>query len=379
MNRTNIINILIEKINGNNYLEIGVCSGENFNNIKCKHKVSVDPNVNSPASIHLTSDEFFKTNTENFDVIFIDGLHHSEQVYRDIINSLNVLSPNGYIVCHDINPEKEEHQIIPFTGGIWNGDCWKAFVSLRQERNDLGMYVVNTDYGCGIIQKGTQEPLKINEELNWNNFNNNRKKWLNLISIQEFYETFDIKFTLNDLLISFIHNPNNSENNFLLALYYHNIGQTASALSYYLRTAERTDDKLFQYECLIKASMCFDEQGCRNFTVKGLLQHAVSILPKRPEAYYLLSRFYEKENDIKSWKDAYMIASIGEQVSDFNCKSLRTEINYPGKYGILFQKAVASWWCGLCDESRDIFNDLLNNYKLDENHRQAILDNMKRL
>lgn len=351
MKRTDIINILIEKINGNNYLEIGVCSGENFNNIKCKHKVSVDPNVNSPATIHLTSDEFFKTNKENFDVIFIDGLHHSQQVYRDIINSLNVLSPNGYIVCHDINPEKEEHQIIPFTSGVWNGDCWKAFVSLRQERNDLGMYVVNTDYGCGIIQKGTQESLKINEELNWNNFNINRKKWLNLISIQEFYETFDIKFTLNDLLISFIHNPNNSENNFLLALYYHSIGQTASALSYYLRTAERTDDKLFQYECLIKASMCFDEQGCRSSTVKGLLQHAVSILPKRPEAYYLLSRFYEKENDIKSWKDSYMIASIGEQVSDFNCKSLRTEINYPGKYGILFQKAVASWWCGLCDES----------------------------
>lgn len=379
MKRTDIINILIEKINGNNYLEIGVCSGENFNNIKCKHKVSVDPNVNSPATIHLTSDEFFKTNKENFDVIFIDGLHHSQQVYRDIINSLNVLSPNGYIVCHDINPEKEEHQIIPFTSGVWNGDCWKAFVSLRQERNDLGMYVVNTDYGCGIIQKGTQESLKINEELNWNNFNINRKKWLNLISIQEFYETFDIKFTLNDLLISFIHNPNNSENNFLLALYYHSIGQTASALSYYLRTAERTDDKLFQYECLIKASMCFDEQGCRSSTVKGLLQHAVSILPKRPEAYYLLSRFYEKENDIKSWKDSYMIASIGEQVSDFNCKSLRTEINYPGKYGILFQKAVASWWCGLCDESRDIFNDLLNNYELDENHRQAILNNMKRL
>lgn len=376
MKRTDIINILIEKINGNNYLEIGVCSGENFNNIKCKHKVGVDPNVNSPATIHLTSDEFFKTNKENFDVIFIDGLHHSEQVYRDIINSLNVLSPNGYIVCHDMNPEKEEHQIIPFTGGVWTGDCWKAFVSLRQERNDLGMYVVNTDYGCGIIQKGTQESLKINEELNWNNFNINRKKWLNLISIQEFYETFDIKFTLNDLLISFIHNPNNSENNFLLALYYHSIGQTASALSYYLRTAERTDDKLFQYECLIKASMCFDEQGCRSFTVKGLLQHAVSILPKRPEGYFLLSRFYERE---QKWHDSYLIASIGIVVSDFNCNSLRTEINYPGKYGILFEKAVSSWHCGLCDESRDLFIDLNKNYELDEIHAQAVDNNLIRL
>ena len=193
MNRTNIINILIEKINGNNYLEIGVCSGENFNNIKCKHKVSVDPNVNSPASIHLTSDEFFKTNKENFDVIFIDGLHHSEQVYRDIINSLNVLSPNGYIVCHDMNPEKEEHQIIPFTSGVWNGDCWKAFVSLRQERNDLEMYVVNTDHGCGVIRLGEQKLINLPKdafELDFDFLENNRKELLNLVTFDEFKTAF---------------------------------------------------------------------------------------------------------------------------------------------------------------------------------------------
>ena len=181
---------------------------------------------------------------------------------------------------------------------------------------------------------------------------------------------------INDLLVSFIHNPNNSENNFLLALYYHNIGQTASALSYYLRTAERTDDKLFQYECLIKASMCFDEQGCRNYTVKGLLQSAVALCPKRPEGYFLLSRFYEKE---QNWHDSYLIASIGIVVSDFNCNSLRTEINYPGKYGILFEKAVSSWHCGLCDDSRDLFIDLKKNYDLDEIHDQAVENNLIRL
>ena len=117
MNRTNIINILIEKINGNNYLEIGVCSGENFNNIKCKHKVSVDPNVNSPASIHLTSDEFFKTNKENFDVIFIDGLHHYEQVQKDAINSIKHLNKGGVIFFNDMLLEHIMSSIF-ITNGI---------------------------------------------------------------------------------------------------------------------------------------------------------------------------------------------------------------------------------------------------------------------
>ena len=36
----------------------------------------------------MTSDEFFKQNEDTYDVIFIDGLHTSDAVYRDINNSL---------------------------------------------------------------------------------------------------------------------------------------------------------------------------------------------------------------------------------------------------------------------------------------------------
>ena len=154
MRRTDIIQSLIDKIGAKKYLEVGVSAGENFREIKCDTKVGVDPEPNTPATIHVTSDDFFKTNKEKFDVIFIDGLHHADQVYRDIANALLCLNDDGYIVCHDMNPELEQHQVIPFNGGIWNGDCWKAYVQLRQERDDLAMYVVDTDYGCGVIKKG---------------------------------------------------------------------------------------------------------------------------------------------------------------------------------------------------------------------------------
>ena len=61
----------------------------------------------------MTSDEFFEQNKEKFDIVFIDGLHHSEQVYKDILNSLNILNEDGTIICHDMNPTEEFRQIVP--------------------------------------------------------------------------------------------------------------------------------------------------------------------------------------------------------------------------------------------------------------------------
>lgn len=181
---------------------------------------------------------------------------------------------------------------------------------------------------------------------------------------------------INDLLLKYISNPEDSNINFLLGLYYENIGQTASAISYYLRSAERTEDIIERYECLLRGAICFNKQGTRNFTVKGFLLHALSICPKRPEAYYLMSIFHEKENKDGSWNESYTISSIGLNVSDLNSTPLRTDVGYPGEYGLLFQKGNSSWWCGLCEESRDIFKDLYYNYDLDESHKKLVEDSL---
>lgn len=376
MNRTTLINHIVRKNRAKSYLEIGVWNGENFQQISCRHKIGVDPDPSSPATLNITSDEFFAKNNETFDIIFIDGLHHADQVEKDILNSLKILNDGGTIICHDMSPAEEAHQVIPFNGGIWNGDCWRAFVSLRQKRNDLIMYTVDTDYGCAIIKKGYQDLLIINDEINYNNFDKNRKHWLNLISVSEFYKMTG-EITLEDLLYQYLDNPNDPETNFQMALYYDNLGQTASAVSYYLRTAERAPTDILKYESLIKASMCFNRQGSRNFTVKGLLQHAISLMPTRPEAYYLLSRHYEHNQVDGHWTNSYMIASIGEKVSNFNSPPLRTWIDYPGYYGLTFQKALASWHCGLCDESRDLFKMMLKDKNVNDNFKHVIINNLK--
>jgi hypothetical protein len=157
MKRYDIINHLIKVNNYKSFLEIGTQEHINLSNIIIDRKVSVDPDPEVNADFILPSDDFFKQNTDKFDIIFVDGLHHSDFVYRDIINSLKILNPGGCIVVHDVIPYSYEGQLIPLektleTGsGIWNGDVWKGWVKLRTERKDLVMKVVETDHGCGII------------------------------------------------------------------------------------------------------------------------------------------------------------------------------------------------------------------------------------
>lgn len=188
MNRTEIIQKLINKVNGKSYLEIGMGPGNNFNTIICNKKVCVDPTPTVPVTFSLTSDDFFKQNKDKFDIIFIDGLHWSEQVYKDIINSIEVLNKGGYIICHDMNPNSEFIQRYPQPKleSEWTGDCWKAWVKLRMERDDLNMYVINTDYGCGVITKGKQDKLIVSGELTWELLDSDRINLLNLISVDKF-------------------------------------------------------------------------------------------------------------------------------------------------------------------------------------------------
>jgi len=191
LSRTNILNSLIIKNRYTNYLEIGVQVGINLDAIVCLFKTGVDPDINSKAHIHQTSDDFFKENTIMFDIIFIDGMHSADFVYRDITNSLEILKNGGTIIVHDMIPFDEVSQRVPRETKVWTGDGWKAFVKLRSERVDLEMRVVKTDCGCGIIRKGKQELININNyDWDYNEFVKNQEQWLNTISVEQFKELY---------------------------------------------------------------------------------------------------------------------------------------------------------------------------------------------
>jgi hypothetical protein len=192
MKRTDIINLLIQKYGYKSYLEVGTQDpSSNFDLIQATTKVSIDPFPRGEVTFVGTSDEYFDSidNTTQYDIIFIDGLHHDDQVLKDIHNSLNHLSDNGSIVIHDCLPMSERMQEREDHGGEWTGDVWKAIAELRVNSIDLDIKVVNTDYGCGIIRRGTNIPYQTNEVYKtFGYYATHRHNLMNIISIEQFIQ-----------------------------------------------------------------------------------------------------------------------------------------------------------------------------------------------
>ena len=57
--------------------------------------------VNRLKKFKMTSDEFFKINSDKFDLIYVDGDHSAKQVFRDINNSWNILNKGGCLILDD--------------------------------------------------------------------------------------------------------------------------------------------------------------------------------------------------------------------------------------------------------------------------------------
>lgn len=185
--RTEIVQNIINLKNYESYLEIGTFKDDLFNFVSCKKKIGVDPT--SGGNVRKTSDEFFFENKDKFDFIFIDGLHHYEQVKKDIINSLAVLNSGGIIMLHDCMPRNYYYQAVPRSQLNWNGDTWRAFLEFRA-KDDVDSYCCYADEGLGVIlKKKNSNKLKLNiknfKEIKFNDYATNFQKYLNLIEYND--------------------------------------------------------------------------------------------------------------------------------------------------------------------------------------------------
>lgn len=203
MHRSEIINHFITKYNFVNYLEIGVFNGDCITKVIAQHKDGVDPGaegvVHPEVNYPITSDEFFeliKDHDIKYDIVFIDGLHHSDQVIKDINNSLKHTIDGGVIVMHDCSPPTKTNAQVPRNGQReWNGDVYKAFLQSRIDNNEHEHFVVDDDWGVGVIIKNHSDFPITKEDLqqginSWDYFDQNRKKLLNLITPDEFKESY---------------------------------------------------------------------------------------------------------------------------------------------------------------------------------------------
>ena len=189
MTRWDVCNARLAQFDPSRFLEIGVKTGRGARKIRADLKFGVDPVplLPTPGYTKLyiqTSDEFFASQKGylNLSVVLVDGLHHWDQVLRDILNSVSHLNPGGTVVVHDCNPPDEGSQVVPRQQGHWNGDCWKAIVHLRATRPDLRVYTLDADEGLGIITWGRNERLIPEpKELTWAGLVKNRVEWLGLV------------------------------------------------------------------------------------------------------------------------------------------------------------------------------------------------------
>ena len=184
MNHTQLLNYLADKYKLKAYLEIGVQSTkQNFDKINCKYKIGVDPDCKG-YSIHTgTSDSFFSQHNlkSTFDLIFIDGLHHADQVKRDFENSLRCLDDGGFIVIHDCLPEEEKTSLVPRESKQWHGDVYK-FVMTLKNYDGIDFITYDFDNGCCVVWK--DKTKKANSDFhvpfNWQSYKAVGKELMNV-------------------------------------------------------------------------------------------------------------------------------------------------------------------------------------------------------
>jgi hypothetical protein len=178
---------------------------------------------------------------------------------------------------------------------------------------------------------------------------------------------------MKELLHKYIENPLDDKATYDVAIEYYRQGHSASAMGYFLRCAELTEDKLLAYKSLLYSSLALYHQGNRMYATTGCILHAMAILPERPEAWYLYSRVLEIES---KWQESYTATCTALKLCDFTLEPLH-ELEYPGRYGLLFEKGVTSWRIGRNEECREIFQHLHFNENLNSGYAQLVKNNME--
>ena len=66
------------------------------------------------------SDAFFENNTEEFDIIFIDGDHRRVQAQKDLDNAMSCLSEGGIIFLHDVVNRTQTYGRVHSVAGVFD-------------------------------------------------------------------------------------------------------------------------------------------------------------------------------------------------------------------------------------------------------------------
>lgn len=180
------------------------------------------------------------------------------------------------------------------------------------------------------------------------------------------------------MLARLAQDPDDAHNNVALAQWYHGQGHTAAAVTYYTRAAERAPNTDLAYACLILTAECFDHQQHRHVTVRSFLRRAITVRPRRPEAYWYLAKFNEHHNQ---HSECYLLCEQAMEFCDFDLPALELDVGYPGSWIFRLERGIAAWWWGLNDLSRQDFLWLVDHawHSMGRSYRDNLATNMMRI
>lgn len=214
---TQLLNYLIARYGLKSYCELGVQNPKNnFDKIIAENRVGVDPCLtstmfnkvkdgqpwymveNTSYHVGMTSDDYFASDLGKwkFDICFIDGLHHADQVKKDFENSLRCLNDGGFIVLHDTLPQEEVTTCVPRgSQKVWHGDVYKFAMQLSTY-DEIDFITLNSDCGCTIVWKEprysrTRHACKVD----WDYYLKNRKEVLNIIEPMQIETKLPVRAT----------------------------------------------------------------------------------------------------------------------------------------------------------------------------------------
>ncbi len=164
---TDFFRFINDRLHPRAYFEIGTHLGRSVKEFSCD-AVCVDPNfmldqdvITARGQTHfyqMPSDQFFASySLRNIfpngpDVCFLDGMHRSEYLLRDFMNTERSCHERSIIFLHDCLPANARMTLRTHVAGdpaegdwqhAWTGDVWKVVPLLQAHRPDLKLFYLD--------------------------------------------------------------------------------------------------------------------------------------------------------------------------------------------------------------------------------------------
>jgi Methyltransferase domain len=156
------------------YLEIGVQTGASLDlAIRADLAIGIDPEplvseTGNQKIFKMLSKDYFVLHAppELIDLAFIDGSHLFEDALLDFINVEEHCGPRSVVVFDDVLPYNQAIAERYQPPGDWTGDVWKVHPILMDYREDLTVFLVDTQPTGSLVVMGFEEALPLPDRRN---------------------------------------------------------------------------------------------------------------------------------------------------------------------------------------------------------------------